>query len=43
MTTSNEILVVDDNSDIRVLISGFLRDKGLYGFTIADKVKALFF
>ena len=28
MTTSNEILVVDDNSDIRVLISGFLKDKG---------------
>ena len=25
----NEILVVDDNSDIRLLISGILRDKGL--------------
>ena len=28
MNTNNEILVVDDNSDIRVLISGFLKDKG---------------
>ena len=28
MTTSNEILVVDDNSDIRLLISGFFKDKG---------------
>ena len=24
----NEILVVDDNSDIRLLISGILKDKG---------------
>ena len=25
---TNEILVVDDNSDIRLLISGILKDKG---------------
>ncbi len=25
---TNEILVVDDNSDIRILISGILKDKG---------------
>ena len=28
MSTNNEILVVDDNSDIRVLIAGFFKDKG---------------
>ena len=26
---NKEILVIDDNSDIRLLISGILRDKGL--------------
>ena len=25
---TNEILIVDDNSDIRLLISGILKDKG---------------
>ena len=25
---TNQILIVDDNSDIRVLISGILKDKG---------------
>ena len=30
---TNEILVIDDNSDIRQLISGILKDKG---FTVRE-------
>ena len=30
---TNEILIIDDNADIRLLISGILRDKG---FTVRE-------
>ena len=30
---ANEVLVIDDNSDIRFLISGILKDKG---FTVRE-------
>jgi len=38
---NNEILVVDDNSDIRLLISGILKDKGFYVREAANFDQAL--
>jgi two-component system nitrogen regulation response regulator NtrX len=42
MSTSNEILVVDDNSDIRVLISGVFKDKGFAVREAANFDQAMF-
>ena len=38
---ANEILLVDDNSDIRQLISGILRDKGFVVRSAANYDQAL--
>ena len=38
---TNEILLVDDNSDIRQLISGILRDKGFNEARIKDPLWVL--
>ena len=38
---TNEILVIDDNSDIRKLISGILKDKGFIVRVAANFEQAL--